>query len=85
MRTKHTNLLNGACVAAVLLPLAGVSAPAFAKAGGPSAAYFDQLQRATSPEYIQAQKWSLCARRYPTFNARTGTFVGEDGLTHRCQ
>jgi hypothetical protein len=30
-------------------------------------------------------KWAACAGRYPSFNPRTGTFVGQDGLIHMCQ
>ncbi|PSC06148.1 hypothetical protein SLNSH_04920 [Alsobacter soli] len=30
-------------------------------------------------------KWEQCAKLYPTFDAASGTFVGEDGLRHLCQ
>ncbi|GGH09107.1 hypothetical protein GCM10007036_04980 [Alsobacter metallidurans] len=30
-------------------------------------------------------KWAQCAKLYPTFDAASGTFVGEDGLRHLCQ
>jgi hypothetical protein len=33
----------------------------------------------------QDWKANACAWRYPSFNPRTGTFVGQDGLTHVCQ
>lgn len=29
--------------------------------------------------------WESCAGLYPSFNPRTGTFRGHDGLVHRCQ
>ncbi len=29
--------------------------------------------------------WDRCAKLYKSFNPSTGTFVGEDGLTHVCQ
>jgi BA14K-like protein len=72
--------------AALLLSLAGASAPAFAeyKVGGTANDYYGARGK-TPPQYVHAQKWELCARLYPTFNPRTGTFVGPDGITHPCQ
>ncbi len=32
-----------------------------------------------------AWKWEQCARLYPNFDPRTGTFLGSDGLVHLCQ
>ena len=34
---------------------------------------------------MQQWKWAACAGRYPSFDPRTGTFVGQDGLRHLCQ
>ena len=30
-------------------------------------------------------KWQQCAKIYPSFDPRTGTFMGQDGLVHLCQ
>ena len=82
--TKPANLSRLASSAALLLLLAGASAPAFAGAGGEPNLFYGDRGKAP-PEYVHARKWASCARLYPAFNPRAGTFVGQDGLTHLCQ
>ena len=82
--TKPANLSRLASSAALLLLLAGASAPAFAGAGGEPNLFYGDRGKAP-PEDVHARKWASCARLYPTFNSRTGVFVGQDGLTHLCQ
>jgi hypothetical protein len=63
--------------------------------GGPMMVYpDDQMETATvmapsalvtAPGPSMQWKWSQCAKLYPTFDPRTGTFLGEDGLVHLCQ
>jgi hypothetical protein len=84
INTKPTKLSRISSSAALLLLLTGASVPAFAGAGGDANLFYGDRGKAP-PEYVHARKWASCARLYPTFNPRTGVFVGQDGLTHLCQ
>jgi hypothetical protein len=80
-----TGALIGGPVGAVVGGVAGgaigtaAGGPGYvAYPAGPRGAYIERDQ-------MMAQKWRSCARLYPTFDPRTGTFLGADGLVHICQ
>lgn len=78
-----TGALIGGPVGAVVGGVAG-GAIGTAAQGGPGYVAYPAGPRG-SYDAMMAQKWESCARLYPTFDPRTGTFLGADGLVHICQ
>jgi hypothetical protein len=58
--------------------------PAYQPFAPPPARYPAQPSRYASYQPWTREWYNYCSRRYRTFNARTGTFRGNDGRNHFC-
>ncbi|MEP9377511.1 BA14K family protein [Aquabacter sp. CN5-332] len=73
---------NGAAVAAGVIGgmMLGAAAASAAQANRPPAVYY-----APSPEPVPDNWIAYCSAKYRSFDPRTGTYLGYDGLRHPCQ
>jgi hypothetical protein len=80
-----TGALIGGPVGAVVGGVAGGAIGTAAEGAGTVAYPAGPRRGYVVQDPMMARKWESCARLYPTFDPRTGTFLGADGLVHICQ
>ncbi|MGF7157419.1 BA14K family protein [Bartonella heixiaziensis] len=96
-KTKHSNIQGNALALGILALAAGaVLSKVFKKPEQPQIVYQDapqnqviyQVQQTVEYEPVQQSSESdwlqYCKKKYRSFNPKTGTFRGSDGLNHVC-
>lgn len=78
-------VLGGALAAGALAPPVYAAPPVYVAPpvyGYP--VYGRPVYSAPAPVYAEEGSVEYCARRYRSYNAATGTYIGRDGATHYC-